>query len=182
MILADATLDTYKVSFEMMRHYSNLRFTMLTVFVGISTALFALAIKSVVTGSPPRISPQADLFPFKASMFAGIGIAIVFSFAEYRIGSLFDFFWERTTSLGKELGMKEEAYSRAPDAFLWRHVILFLFLAVYVGLGALWVIAWRHVQNHVQNVVPLAQGTAQPTGAAQPVPPPDNPPGKGPCG
>ena len=140
MILFDATLEAYKASFEMMRHYSNLRFTVLAAFVGISTVLFTLAIKSVSTGSPG----QPDLFPVKISMTAGIWIAIIFAFAEWRIGELFEFYSASAASLGEELKLKEAFYGRPSCACFWRWFITSLFLSIYLGSIELWYVVWCH--------------------------------------
>ncbi len=144
LIPADATLeaylDAYKASFDMMRHYSNLRFTVLTAFVGISTVLFTLAIKSVATGSTDQRSggSSPDLFPLKISMIAGVFIAVIFGFAEWRIGELFEFYSASAASLGKELKLAEEFYGRPSRAYIWRWSITGLFILIYGGSIALW--------------------------------------------
>jgi hypothetical protein len=72
-------------------------------------------------------------------MVAGIGIAVVFGLAEWRIAVNFEFYAAKTVTLGRLLNMSEDALERTPHATEWWLSATFLMLSIYVVSIGLWI-------------------------------------------
>jgi hypothetical protein len=131
----EATLEAYRQAFEMVRHSTNLRYTVLTAFVVISGGLFTL-----VLSRRARPWQAAEVLIPGAT---GIVVAIAFGCAEWRINEDFGFYSRQTVKLGKLLPMPEEALARPQQGELWENFGKGLTLVIYGGAIVIWLIAIR---------------------------------------
>jgi uncharacterized membrane protein YesL len=130
----DVNLEAYKQAFEMFRHHSNLRFTVLATFLVIMGGLFTIALRSAKNAK----NVPAE---FILSMFAGIAIAFIFAAGEYRISVDLHFYGKKVASLAHDLHMSPNAIERPSGARCWVWINMGLVEIVYVGSIILWIVA-----------------------------------------
>jgi hypothetical protein len=131
LVKNEANLEAYRQAFETLRHYGNLRFTMLTAFVVISGALFTTALQA-----------KQLTIRFVFPSIAGIVIAIVFGLNEWRINTILDFYAKKIVALGKDLEMTPEAYKRPKQTAFWKWITPVMVLVIYAGSIVMWIAAW----------------------------------------
>ena len=99
-------IDEYKDLSENMRHYGNMRFAQLTIFIAITGGLLA-----VIFGNK-NPSPNHIIIPL-----IGISIAIMFWIMEERAADYWQTFKKRAVVLEIKLGFQQ--YSIRPKARFW---------------------------------------------------------------
>jgi hypothetical protein len=149
----DNELEAYRQAFESLRHFSNLRFAMVTVFVTITGGLFYLAF-----GRARRLKHG-----FLFTCVAGVIIAVAFGILEQRTNEILEFYANKTVELGKQLQMTDLAVSRPSRATRAARLAEYALPLVYFGTMALWVaapIVMYAFRNRRRNVVGPERGRA----------------------
>lgn len=122
----DSYLEAYRQAFENIRHYSSLRFSLLTAFVVISSGLFTIALQA------KELTLQF-FFPF----IAGLVIAVAFGINELRINKILEFSADRAVELAGYLEIKTD--TRPPRNAFWKWCTPVLVLTIYAGSILMWI-------------------------------------------
>lgn len=117
-------LEEYRDASQTMRHYSNLRFAQLTVFVAATGGLWALE---------ERLS--SSTVPSAAIEAAGLLVVGVFVLLEERLYMYWNHYLKRAIALERDLGFKQHT-ERPRLALLKGNVAV---RVLFVGAGAFWV-------------------------------------------
>ena len=132
MANADYDLEAYRQANNDLRHFSLLRFSVLTAFVAISGGLFVLAVKGDI----------AKRSNFAAIALFAVSVAIAFMVLELRINAISEFYAGKVDDLAKELGMSPRACSAPPKAALGRWLAPLVMALAYGGAAIMWLSAW----------------------------------------
>lgn len=127
-------IAAFEQAMELFRHYGNLRFTVVAAFVGLSTAIFALAYKSAEGFGPRRVYPLPCL--------AGMLISVVFFLAEMRIEHKLQLAWDTAKAVGEKLGMAQIAITDPPQTALWSWIAMLAMWSIYISSFGLWIATW----------------------------------------
>lgn len=125
----DKNREEYAFACEMARHYSNNRFAVLTVFLGLSIAMAALSFGHQLSTAPP-------VWLQLAGRIGGLLIALIFGMFEFRTNKYIDHFQCRLKDLENKLGYKQ--WSTLPSA---AHGTAAAVLSLYLIVGVFWIVA-----------------------------------------
>lgn len=130
-------LETYKLAWENLRHYGELRFKILATFLVISGGLFSIALSSA----------ERSLISFWFPCTGGVVMAIVFGLLEKRINEGMEGFAEATIALEKELQISEFERPQLERSKFTKALMPVMMWAVYGGAVAMWFAAgiYRHL-------------------------------------
>lgn len=124
----EADLEAYRQAFQSLRHYSSLRFTLLTAYIVISGALLTLAVPA-----------KRGTLQFILAFAAGDLIAVSFGLTELRIDQILTFYAQKIRHLGDLLDMSDKASEIPARSGLYRSTHL-LTLLIYFGSVLMWII------------------------------------------
>ena len=126
----EANLEAYRQAFQTVRHFSQLRFAVLAVFVTLTTGLVA-----ITSGRGPAVANTPVVIP----SISGILIAVVFGISEWRMNEIMEFYAAKIAALGTILELSPEAASLPPKSSFWRRSDPTLTLLIYAAAVFVWI-------------------------------------------
>lgn len=127
-VVDDNVHEAYSQACNMIRHYSNLRFAMTTVFIAITGGLMVLAF-----GGDSNLPART----FGLIRIGGVIIAVIFGIAEIRVAKLVEFYRQCMEQFEGSSGVLLQL-SNPPAILIWK----WLASALMLGLNLLAIIFW----------------------------------------